>query len=731
MAKQAIVLLGLVLAAVAASAQPPDARAQSPLLTLSLDGARGVYIQDEGKEFYSYVIGAPTFVNAGFTNRWVVDAPSTAPPSLTISLGGARGVYIQNENKEFSSYVIGAPTFVNAPFRSRWVTEVSAPTPATVCVLADSAIRVEAATFQVQTTAGTGTAFYIGNGEWITNHHVVRDVSTATLVNGAIRLNATVAGSLPGYDLALMRARPSASVPTLMFVQARPALASDLVVVGFPAWVSSTPSLTRGIVSKHAPFASHYPGRAGVVVQVDAAVNPGNSGGPIVDDCGAVIGVATFGYDATRTGRPVEGINFGVAAETVTAQLADLRVATHYATRPATTPAAASSTLEVSAFCNREADASFEACSATGAEGLHNGQVWMFVRGVQDYDDVEYSIDNGAGRDYLSLRDIGRGQHTLRVNELRGGGWTGWSAPYAFTVTGAAPLEIPALCNGDWADYDTSDDCFAAGSGGILAEDSPVIWTLGVSEWANLLYSIDDGPAVARGDFSLRNLAAGFHTIRVSEQQAAGWTGWSEAYAFTITGAAPIEITAICNRNGHGTSDECRAVGASGLLAERNPSIWRRGTVNAANDQYSIDGGSAVTWDDFTLRDLAAGRHQVRVSEQQPAGWTGWSEPYWFTITGAAPIEILAYCDGTSRGHDSWEQCHAAPVTRRASHWLWPRGIVEWDNLRVSIDGGSGVAWDDLSLRTLALGRHNIRIGEQQAAGWTGWSEPYWFTISE
>ena len=35
----------------------------------------------------------------------------------------------------------------------------------------------------------------------------------------------------------------------------------------------------------------------------------------------------------------------------------------------------------------------------------------------------------------------------------------------------------------------------------------------------------------------------------------------------------------------------------------------------------------------------------------------------------------------------------------------------------------------DLSLWNLALGRHNIRIGEQQAAGWTGWSEPYWFTI--
>ena len=605
--------------------------------------------------------------------------------------------------------------------------------PRTSCVLTDTASRVEAATFQVQTTYGLGTAFYIGNGEWITNHHVVDDVSSATLANGATLVTATVVGSLPDYDLALLRARPPSSVPTLAFAGSRPALASNLMVVGFPVWVSSTPSLTRGVVSKHAPFSSHYPGRGGVVVQVDAAVNPGNSGGPIVDDCGAVIGVATFGYDATPSGRPVEGINFGVAAETVTAQLSDLRSSTHYATRPATTPAAASATLEVSAFCNRDANASFETCSAAGARGLNNGEVWLFARGVQDYDNVQYSVDSADGRDYLSLRNIGRGQHTLQVNELRAGGWTGWSSPYAFTVTGAAPLELPALCGGDWADYNTSDACFAAGSGGILAEDSPVVWTLGVSEWANLLYSIDGGPATAWEDFTLRNLAAGFHTIRASEQQAAGWTGWSEPYAFTLTGAAPIEITAICNRNGHGTSDECRAEGASGLLAERNPSIWRRGTVSVENVQYSVDGEPAVTWEDFTLRDLAAGRHQVRLSERQPAGWTGWTEPYWFTIIGAAPLVIQSVCGGWWDDYEAAGDCIAASVGGvLAQRWLvvWTLGVHDWDNVVYSIDGGEAVVWDEFNSRRLPPGYHTIRVGEEQPAGWSGWSEAHVLTIA-
>ena len=69
-------------------------------------------------------------------------------------------------------------------------------------------------------------------------------------------------------------------------------------------------------------------------------------------------------------------------------------------------------------------------------------------------------------------------------------------------------------------------------------------------------------------------------------------------------------------------------------------------------------------------------------------------------------------------------------MTRSGRHWLWWRGVVNSENLQVSVDGGSAIWWEDLDLWRVGLGRHNIRIGEQQAAGWTGWSEPYWFTIS-
>ena len=317
-----------------------------------------------------------------------------------------------------------------------------AATPTAACVLADNVDRVTAATFQVQTAASYGTAFYIGDGEWITNHHVVETVSSASLVHGDTWLTAIVAGSLPGYDLALLRAQPPTSVSPLRFVGTRPTVASSLSVVGFPVYVSDTPSVTGGLVSKHAPFSVHGGPADGVVVQSDAAMNPGNSGGPIVDDCGTVIGVVTFGYSATPSGRPVEGIGFGIAAETVTAQLPGLRSTTHDAGTSPTAP----STLEIIAFCNvgpdeggRETSAD---CRAAAAAGLDADELWsIWVTGVEDWANTRYSLDGTAAvtEAELTLEGFAPGEHTVQMIEQQAAGWTEWSTPYVFTIRSEEP----------------------------------------------------------------------------------------------------------------------------------------------------------------------------------------------------------------------------------------------------------------------------------------------------
>ena len=315
---------------------------------------------------------------------------------------------------------------------------VPAPSDAT-CAFTTHFDRVSAATWQVRNADSSGTAFYIGNGEWITNHHVVDDVTSTQLVRGGTRISASVAGSLPGYDLALLRARPPASVSGLRFVGSRTGEATEVWVVGFPSGVTGTPSATRGIVSKYSPFSafSNLSGD-GAVLQTDAAINPGNSGGPIVDGCGDVAGIATFSRDTSAGGRDIDGIEFGIAAETVIAQLASLRSVGH---RPG---ASDNSYLTITAFCTElpSEDLDSEACDHRSSSlDLEYGRWAVWARDVGDWDDVIYRFNKGeasfrAGvNDALEALDAGCHELQIAENDVS----THWSAPYEFCMARSTP----------------------------------------------------------------------------------------------------------------------------------------------------------------------------------------------------------------------------------------------------------------------------------------------------
>lgn len=324
--------------------------------------------------------------------------------------------------------------------------EVALPDTATTlqtCVYTESIQRVAAATFQVQTVDSTGTAFYIGNGEWITNHHVVESASTVWLLHGEAELRAQVIGTLPDYDLAMLRGEPPASVTPLPFVDQRPDLASSVTIVGFPYGVVGTPSASRGIVSKHLP-AAQWPGFASdaVMIQFDASGNPGNSGGPVVEDCGLVVGVLFGGLEWTPNDRPIEGIGFGIAAETVLAQLVNLRSGGH---DPGATPDQ-ESYLTISGFCTLSSseDLSADECHAR-AHALDTSQdhwtVW--ASGVVNFDDVLYRFNEGAevfeDDVWAELLALGPGCHELEIAE--DGISTHWSLPYefCFAASGTPP----------------------------------------------------------------------------------------------------------------------------------------------------------------------------------------------------------------------------------------------------------------------------------------------------
>lgn len=197
----------------------------------------------------------------------------------------------------------------------------------------------------------------------------------------------------------------------------------------------------------------------------------------------------------------------------------------------------------------------------------------------------------------------------------------------------SGPLTIAAFCNSEGRGA-SADDCRNAGADGLLASGNWWIWVHGAEDTGNLHYSVDGAAAVAAGDFALSGLAPGAHRLWVIERLAAGWTGWSAPYTFTIRVPAPatLTITAFCNRTASMSVDDCRAAAADGLLPWEGWRIWVKGIESYDNLYLSTDGAPAVAKRDFTLLGLSPGRHTLRVREQQTGGWTEWSAPHEFTI---------------------------------------------------------------------------------------------------
>jgi len=150
--------------------------------------------------------------------------------------------------------------------------------------------NITANVVKIGSSSGSGSGFYLKkHGLVVTNNHVVsghKMVSIETQTQE--RLTAKVVFLNPIVDLAfLLPSRPLDDMPEL-FIQPSGALqAMDKVaVLGFPYGMPFT--ITDGIVSssKQLMNGRHY-------IQTDAAVNPGNSGGPLVNLRGEVVGVAT------------------------------------------------------------------------------------------------------------------------------------------------------------------------------------------------------------------------------------------------------------------------------------------------------------------------------------------------------------------------------------------------------------------------------------------------------
>ena len=204
---------------------------------------------------------------------------------------------------------------------------MSTPTPTPASTLADLVERVRKSVVRIDTPESMGSGFIVDSeGYILTNAHVVGDhgTVTVTLENGKQKTgNVRAVDQL--RDMALVYVYPYSGLtrdelPALSFAE-KVKVGEEVVALGHPfgsrEFLRGDITITRGIVSAMRTW-------QGVQwVQTDAAVNPGNSGGPLLNMDGEVVGIVTAGYFDDQ------GLNFAVHRDELVPQLEIMTAAIH------------------------------------------------------------------------------------------------------------------------------------------------------------------------------------------------------------------------------------------------------------------------------------------------------------------------------------------------------------------------------------------------------------------
>jgi len=169
----------------------------------------------------------------------------------------------------------------------------------------------------------------------LTNNHVI----AAAVNGGSITITrsgstksqpATLIGTNPIDDVALIKINGASNLPVVTFGNSNALVAGDAVVaIGNALGLAAgTPTVTQGIVSALGRTVTAGTSTSSEtlnnMIQTDAAINPGNSGGPLLDSSGDVIGMNTAVAGTLADGETTQNIGFAIPVATIQSLLKSL-----------------------------------------------------------------------------------------------------------------------------------------------------------------------------------------------------------------------------------------------------------------------------------------------------------------------------------------------------------------------------------------------------------------------
>ena len=179
---------------------------------------------------------------------------------------------------------------------------------------------------RITTDTGQASGFIVaiaddGGAYVLTNYHVVQDAEDVEVeVEGVSNYAASLVGYDAYKDLAVLEICCGTFYALPMQDSNAIPVGIEVIAIGYPLGIAGSPTVTRGIVSAYR-YDDRY---QSWVIQTDASINPGSSGGPLLLANGEVAGINTF-YIRDGNGASVDGVNFAISSQSILGSLPGLK----------------------------------------------------------------------------------------------------------------------------------------------------------------------------------------------------------------------------------------------------------------------------------------------------------------------------------------------------------------------------------------------------------------------